>query len=540
MSPRVVQARSSVRPGKFQMPKVGGCTLVIFGATGDLTERYLMPALFRLARERCVGGDFQILGVSRGEMSDATFRSKMKEAVREHVHQFDAGLWDRFAEGLHYMAADLKDDQAYRELAGRLDDLGAGEAAAENHLFYFAVPPSLAPEIIRGLAAVNLTEEGKGFTRIVIEKPFGRDLESAQRLNAEIARFFGEGQVFRIDHYLGKETVQNILAFRFGNTMFEPIWNRNYVDHVQITAAETIGVGDRGGFYDGAGAVRDMIANHLLQLVTLTAMEPPIAYDAHSVREEKVQVLRSIPVLSPAQVQRRTVRGQYGPGEVGGEDVLGYRQEEGIEDDSITETYAAVELRVENWRWAGVPFYVRTGKRLARDLTEIAVIFKPTPHTLFQSTDDRVPPNVLVIRLKPDEGIDATFSAKVPGQGMRTSRVRLEFDYEEAFGVELPDAYRTLLLDAMEGDATLFTRGDEAEAQWRLITPILDAWSEQEPPDLPNYAAGSQGPEAAARLTARNGHAWRDIVAAADRAAPTEPVPPEVSAAAAGDGGPQQ
>lgn len=537
MSPRVVQARATVRPGKFRMPRVGGCTLVIFGATGDLTERYLMPALYRLSREHCIGGDFQILGLSRGEMSDGTFRSKMREAVRQQVRQFDPGLWDRFAARLHYMAADLKDDQAYRELAHRLDELGVGEAATENHLFYFAVPPSLAPDIIRGLAGVDLTREGKGFTRIVVEKPFGHDLESAHRLNEEISRHFDETQVYRIDHYLGKETVQNILAFRFGNTMFEPIWNRNYVDHVQITASETIGVGDRAGFYDGTGALRDMIANHLLQLVTLTAMEPPIAYDAHSVREEKVQILRSIPVLSPAQVQQRTVRGQYGPGEVGGSSVQGYRQEEGVAEDSITETYAAVELRVENWRWAGVPFYVRTGKRLARDLTEIAVTFKSTPHTLFHSTDDRVPPNVLVIRLKPDEGIDATFSAKVPGQGMRTSRVRLEFDYEEAFGVELPDAYWTLLLDAMQGDATLFTRGDEAEAQWRLITPILEAWSEQDAPDLPNYAAGSQGPDAAARLTAGNGHAWRDIVAAADREVLAEASAQEVEAGAAGDGG---
>ncbi|MGH7542514.1 MAG: glucose-6-phosphate dehydrogenase [Gemmatimonadota bacterium] len=517
MSPRVIQGKSAVRPGKFQMPKARGCTFVIFGATGDLTERKLMPSLFRLARERCLGGDFRVLGLSRGEMSDGTFRSKMREAVSEHVRQFDPGLWDRFAERLHYMAADLKDEGAYRELARRLDELGVGDAAAGNHLFYLAVPPSLAPDIVRGLAAVKLTEEGKGFTRIVVEKPFGRDLESARGLNEEISRFFRETQVYRIDHYLGKETVQNILAFRFGNTMFEPIWNRNYVDHVQITAAETIGVGDRAGFYDGAGALRDMIANHLLQLLTLTAMEPPIAYDAHSVREEKVQVLRSIPVMGAAQVERRTVRGQYGPGTVEGEDARGYREEDGVEDGSTTETYAAIELRVENWRWAGVPFYVRTGKRLGRDLTEIAVFFKPTPHTLFQATDDRVPPNVIVIRLKPDEGIDATFSAKIPGQGMRTSRVLLEFDYEEAFGVELPDAYRTLLLDAMEGDATLFTRGDEAEAQWRLITPILDAWSEQEPPPFPNYAAGSQGPEAAARLTARNGHAWRDIVAASER-----------------------
>lgn len=532
MSPRVIQARATVRPGRFPMPKVGGCTLVIFGATGDLTERYLMPALYRLSRQRCIGGGFQVLGVSRGEMSDGTYRTKMREAVRQHVPEFDPGLWDRFAGGLHYVAADLKDRNAYRELARRLDELGAGEPAAGNHLFYFAVPPSLAPDIIRGLAAAELTEQGEGFTRIVVEKPFGRDLESARGLNEEIARHFDESQVYRIDHYLGKETVQNILAFRFGNTMFEPIWNRNYVDHVQITAAETLGVGDRAGFYDGTGALRDMIANHLLQLLTITAMEPPIAYDAHAVREEKVHVLRSIPVLSADDVRHRTVRGQYGPARPGDESVPGYREEEGVADDSVTETFAAVEFRIENWRWAGVPFYVRTGKRLARDLTEIAVTFKPTPHTLFQSGDDRVPPNVLVIRLKPDEGIDATFSAKVPGQGMRTSRVRLEFDYEEAFGVELPDAYWTLLLDAMQGDATLFTRGDEAEAQWRLITPILEAWMEAEPPAFPDYAAGSQGPEAAARLTARNGHDWRDIVAAADRVTAAE----VEAGAAAGDG----
>jgi glucose-6-phosphate 1-dehydrogenase len=513
----VIQGKSAVRPGKFQMPRARGCTFVIFGATGDLTERKLMPALYRLARERCLGGDFRVLGLSRGEMSDGTFRSKMREAVTEHVRQFEAALWDRFAERLFYMAADLKDEGAYRELAARLDAMKVGATEeVGNHLFYLAVPPSLAPDIVRGLAAVKLTGEEKGFARIVVEKPFGQDLDSARRLNEEIARFFRESQVYRIDHYLGKETVQNILAFRFGNTMFEPIWNRNYVDHVQITAAETIGVGDRAGFYDSTGALRDMIANHLLQLLTLTAMEPPIAYDAHSVREEKVQILRSIPVMGPDQVERRSVRGQYGPGTVGGETVPGYRDEEGVEGGSTTETYAAIELRVENWRWAGVPFYVRTGKRLGRDLTEIAVFLKPTPHPLFQATDDRVAPNVIVIRLKPDEGIDATFSAKIPGQGMRTSRVRLEFDYEEAFGVELPDAYRTLLLDVMEGDATLFTRGDEAEAQWRLITPILEAWSREEPPDFPNYEAGSQGPEAAARLTARNGHAWRDIVAASE------------------------
>ena len=516
MSPRAIRARPAVRPGTFHMPKARGCAFVIFGATGDLTERKLMPALFRLARERCLGADFRVLGVSRGEMSDGTFRSKMREAVSEHVRQFDAGLWDRLAEQIHYMAADLKDEGAYRELARRLDELGVGEATAGNHLFYLAVPPSLAPDIVRGLAAAKLTDEGKGFTRIVIEKPFGRDLESARRLNEEISRFFRESQVYRIDHYLGKETVQNILAFRFGNTMFEPIWNRNYIDHVQITAAETVGVGDRAGFYDGTGALRDMIANHLLQLLTVTAMEPPIAYDAHSVREEKVQVLRSVPVMTPDSIERRTVRGQYGPGNVEGKEVRGYLEEEGIVEGSTTETYAAVELRVENWRWAGVPFYVRAGKRLGRDLTEIAVTFKPTPHTLFQATDDRVPPNVIVIRLKPDEGIDASFSAKIPGQGMRTSRVLLEFDYEEAFGVELPDAYRTLLLDAMEGDATLFTRADEVEAQWRVISPILEAWSGLESPPFPNYAAGSQGPEAAARLTARNGHAWRDIVAASE------------------------
>jgi glucose-6-phosphate 1-dehydrogenase len=318
--------------------------------------------------------------------------------------------------------------------------------------------------------------------------------------------------VYRIDHFLGKEMVQNLLAFRFGNTLFEPVWNRNYVEYVEITAAETLGVGERAGFYEEAGALRDMIANHMLQVLTLTAMEPPVAYDADSVREEKVQVLRSIRPFAPEDVRARTVRGQYGPGEVDGEKVHGYRQEEDVDPDSRTETFAAVDFRVDNWRWAGVPFYVRTGKRLARSVYEVAIHFKPTPHTIFVRREGQVAPNVIVIRLKPDQGIDVTFSAKVPGEEMKTARVKMEFDYERTFGVELPEASETLLLEAMQGDPTLFLRADEVEWQWTLVDPILDVWSEDSPSDFPNYAAGSEGPEAAVDLVARNSHAWRSIL----------------------------
>ncbi|HYO47733.1 MAG TPA: glucose-6-phosphate dehydrogenase [Gemmatimonadota bacterium] len=512
MIERVVRAAPEAGAGRIVLPAAGGCALVIFGATGDLTRRKLMPSLWRLQRQRCFDSCFSILGLGRNEYDDEEFRQEMRNALEEFSDEPPADEeWKAFAGRLTYLAADLTEDAAYRELAGHLNARGDGDAALGNHLFYFAVPSTLAPRIVRGLESAGLTNEEKGWTRIVVEKPFGRDLESAHDLNEEIRRVFDETQVFRIDHFLGKETVQNILAFRFGNMLYEPIWNRNYIEYVEITAAESLGVEDRGSFYDGTGALRDMVANHLMQLLTLTAMEPPVAYDSESVREEKVQVLRSVAPLSREDVAERVVRGQHGPGEIDGEQVRGYREVEGVDPGSTTETFVALELRIENWRWAGVPFFVRAGKRLARTVTEIAIHFKRTPHSIFRQTDETVEPNVIVLRFKPDEGISVTFSAKVPGEGMRTSRVRMDFDYESAFGVTLPEAYETLLLDAMQGDQMLFTRGDEAEAQWRVVAPILEAWEATDAPEFPNYAAGSSGPEAARRL-ARRGHVWRDIV----------------------------
>ena len=508
MSAVVVEAN----PVQFEQPAIPPaepCVVVIFGATGDLTKRKLMPALCRLLGQGCLES-VRILGIGRNPMSEDEFQGIVREALEssKKIEHLDDEQWKKYSGRLHYMAGELDNGNTYGQISARLEEL-AKEGASKNCLFYLATPPSLFSMIVKQLGESGLANEDEHWSRIVIEKPFGRDLESAKALNAEILQVFKESQVYRIDHYLGKETVQNILVFRFGNSMFEPIWNRNYVDYVEITAAESVGVGSRAGYYEEAGALRDMVANHLLQLVTLTAMEPPVAFDADNVREEKVQVLRSIRRLKPEQVAERTVRAQYGPGEIDGEKVKGYKEEEGVKAGSQTETYAAVEFQISNWRWSGVPFYVRTGKHLGRQLTEIAVHLKRTPQALFARTpDEEIDPNVIAIRLQPNEGIRVNFGAKRPGFEMQTATVHMDFCYASGFGVESPDAYEMLLLDVMQGEATLFIRSDEVEAQWRLITPIEEAWSSQK---LATYPAGSDGPTEADELLARNGHSWRKL-----------------------------
>jgi glucose-6-phosphate 1-dehydrogenase len=491
----IIQVSPLEKLSQEPLPTGDSCVLVIFGASGDLTKRKLIPGLYNLACAGCMNPQFEVLGIGRTPMNSEEFRKKNGGAAAKSkdTRDFSESGWEDFEQRLHYMVGDINDPNVYSQLRVRLEEMEKN-GSSPNHLFYVSTPASVAGPIIEGLGAVGLNRHQRGWTRIVLEKPFGRDLESARALNDVVRGVFDEKAVYRIDHYLGKETVQNILVFRFSNSLFEPVWNRNYIDYVEITAAETVGVENRAAFYEETGALRDMVANHLLQLLALTAMEPPVAFDADSVREQKVQVFRSIRPMSVEDVARFAVRGQYGSGVIDGKPVPGYRQEPGVNPHSTTETYAAVRFEIENWRWAGVPFYIRTGKRLARNLTEIRVHLKPTPHALFASTSSGIDPNVITISIQPDEGISIAFDAKRPGTQVRTVTVQANFSYEAGFGSKGPVAYETLLLDSMRGDATLFTRRDEVEAEWRVITPIEEAWVHLPVPAFPNYAAGGDGP----------------------------------------------
>src|SRR5581483_2018676 len=452
--------------------------MVIFGATGDLMRRKLMPALYNLYREHLLPAGFSIVGVSRTQMSSEQFRAAMKKAIQEFDEEasHDESAWESFAEGLSYLTAQTDQPDHYRELAKELERVDHERGTGSNRLFYLAVPPSSILEIVRQLDAAKLARTPQGWTRIIIEKPFGHDLDSARELNERIARVFDEDQIYRIDHYLGKETVQNLMVFRFANGIFEPIWNRRYVDNIQITAAETVGVENRAAYFEEAGELRDMVQNHLLQVMALTGMEPPTSIAADSIRAEKAKLLRSIVPVGP-NVDGCVVRGQYGPGWVEGVKVPGYREEPGVNPNSSTETFVALKLFVENWRWAGVPFYLRAGKRMPKRVTEVAIHFKSAPLMLFEHTPlDQITPNQLIVRIQPDEGISLKFSAKVPGPAIHIRPVTMDFRYASSFGVATADAYERLLLDCMLGDPTLFADREGVEAAWALVTPILRAW----------------------------------------------------------------
>jgi glucose-6-phosphate 1-dehydrogenase len=487
---------------------------VIFGASGDLAQRKLVPALFHLALQQLLPPETTVVGAARTEMSSDEFRAAMRRAIDRFGRggPVDADVWEGFARRLHYLPLSFDDPPAYARLAALLEELDRERGTRGNRLFYLATAPSFLPVIARqlGLAGLAAEDEATGrFARVIVEKPFGSDLASARRLNAELGAVFRERQVYRIDHYLGKETVQNIFVLRFGNAIFEPIWNRRYVDHVQITVAEDIGVERRGGYYDQSGALRDIVQNHLMQLIALVAMEPPARFESREVHDEKAKLLRAIPPFDPRAARTCAVRGQYGPGWVAGEPVPGYREEEGVPPDSATETYVAMRLLVDNWRWADTPFYLRTGKRLPRRATEIAITFKPAPHLPFAAAQvAAVEPNVLVLRIQPEEGASLRFTAKVPGPRIELRPVTMDFEYGTSFLQGSPDAYERLLLDCLLGDSTLFTRWDEVERAWEILDPLVAAWA-AEPAEFPNYDAGTWGPGEADALMARDGRAWR-------------------------------
>ncbi len=489
------------------------CTFVIFGGAGDLAKRLLLPALYNLAKQGLLAADFEIVGVAHTDLSEDEFRRRLEDGLHEFATQkVDPGIAAKLLQRTSYVRGDFGDPATYRRLGERLA-ARPSQGRATNTLFYLAIPPGSIAEVVRQLGAAGLTREEKGtWRRVVVEKPFGTDLASARALNRELLGILGEDQIYRIDHYLGKETVQNIMVLRFANGLFEPLWNRDHIDHVQITVAEAVSVERRGGFYDGTGALRDMMPNHLFQLLALTAMEPPARFAADAVGAEKAKVLHSLKPLDPAKLSSSVVRGQYDSGTVGGKHVDAYREAPRVAPDSMTETYVAARLMIDNWRWADVPFYLRTGKALGVRKTEIAIKFKQAPLTLFRETTvDRVAQNFLVLRIQPDEGAALQFNVKVPGPQLLADGVRMDFKYKDYFEASPSTGYETLIYDCMIGDATQFQRADFVEAGWEVVQPILDAWKSAAKPGLARYAAGSEGPKEAEDLLARDGRRWRAL-----------------------------
>jgi len=491
------------------------CTIVFFGASGDLANRMLFPAIYNLRLGDILPPSFGVVGFSRTEETDDSFRDNVKRSIDTYSRSGPARdpLWSDFARHLSYVTGDFDDPACYEKLRRQIEKNDAELGTAGNRLFYLSTPPSVFPKIVAGLDAAGLGphQGGKGWSRIIVEKPFGTDLASARALQDEITKVFEEKHVYRIDHYLGKEPVQDIMALRFANVIFEPIWNRRYVDCVQITAAETVGVELRGGYYENAGALRDMIQNHVMNLLALVAMEPPVSSNADSIRDEKFKVLSAVRAIAPGDVPSMTARGQYGPGVIEGKPVPGYREEPAVDPRSNTETYAAVRFAIDNWRWADVPFYLRSGKRLARKNSEIAVRFRQIPHRLFGEAGESLDNNTLVMKIQPEEGVQIRFNAKVPGPKMHIRAVTMDFNYGTGFGVVSAPAYERLIGDAMRGDATLFTRWDAVEIAWEAVTPILEHWQSTVATDFPNYAAGSEGPPSSDQLLAAEGREWRRI-----------------------------
>ena len=510
---RILNSPAKTNGGNGDRKNLDACSIVIFGASGDLTARKLIPALYHLFKDKQMPETFRVIGFARREKTDASWRQELRTALDQfsRTKPVDEKVWAAFAENIFYCVGDLTEDAAYAKLEKQLSSFG-NPALRDNLLFYLAISPSQFGEVVEQVHRSKLLKrDGPGWQRLVVEKPFGHDLQSAHKLNQELTRYAHESQVFRIDHYLGKETVQNILMFRFSNSIFERLWNRESVDHIQLTVSEKLGVGERGGYYEEAGAIRDMVQNHMLQVLALIAMEPPVSLEAEAVRDEKVKLLKSIRALTTENVVKQVVRGQYFAGQVGGELRPGYRQEPKVKTDSNVETFVAMKLLIDNWRWSGVPFYLRTGKNLPQSASEVRIQFRPTPNVLFAAQcGEKLDANALTLRLQPNEGISLHFNGKVPGIGTSVRPVRMHFSYNAEFGAYTPEAYERLLLDAIAGDATLFIRRDEVETAWQIVDSIRKGWEGKALTNREFYAAGTWGPIAADDLLAQSGHVWHE------------------------------